>query len=303
MSNSYLYSVVLDLRATSAASIPATMGHQTHALFLDLISQIDSALATRVHEEPGYRPFTVSLLEGVPPQGGRVTLQPGQSCRLRVTLLDGGALWQCLHKRFLTAQPILLRLGEASLKVDRLLSHPVDDPTGWAGYIVWQTVAATEARRSITLRFASPTAFSMGKRQFVLFPEPELVWHSLVRVWNTYAPGVLHIEKEALREFIRSQVMVSDSSLHITTLRYPTHPQKGFVGTCRYRVRGEGKEAAQLAALAEFARYAGVGSKTTMGMGQVRAVDQNAEKQNTGGKELARSLPHRTVGARATALA
>jgi CRISPR-associated endoribonuclease Cas6 len=275
MSNNYLYSVVLDLHAVKAASIPATMGHQTHALFLDLISQVDPALAMRGHEEPGYRPFTVSLLEGVPSQDNRVALQPGQSCHLRVTLLDGGALWDCLHKRFLTTQPILLRLGEASLKVDRMLSHPADDSTGWAGYVDWQTVAATEARRSITLRFASPTAFSMGKRQFVLFPEPDLVWYSLVRVWNTYAPEVLQIEKEALQKFIKSRVMVSDSSLHITTLHYPTHPQKGFVGTCRYRVRGEGKEAAQLAALAEFARYAGVGSKTTMGMGQVRAEDSN----------------------------
>lgn len=274
MSNSYLYSVVLDLHAVNATTIAATMGHQTHALFLDLISQVDSALATRVHEEPGYRPFTVSLLEGARPQGNRVALQPGQSCQLRVTLLDGGALWQCLHKRFLTAQPILLRLGEASLKVNRMLSHPADDPAGWAGYTDWQTIAATEARRSITLRFASPTAFSLGKRRFALIPDPVLVWDSLLRVWNSYTPEVLRIEKDALRDFVKQQVVISDSHIHTTTLSFPTHPQKGFVGTCSYLVQQhERKEANQLAALAEFARYAGMGSKTTMGMGQVRVLD------------------------------
>lgn len=279
MQTSYLHSIMLELGAQSAATVPATTGHLAHALFLDLVKQADPALATRLHEEPGYRPFTVSPLMGGHVQHGHVALDAGQPCRLRVTLLDGGPLWQCLSGRFHQAPAITLRLSEAQFKLDRLLATPTADATGWAGYTDWQTLADLPARRAITIRFASPTAFSLGKRRFALFPEPELVWDSLLRVWNNCAPAILQIEKEAMRDFIKSHVMVSDSSLHITTLYYPTHPQKGFVGTCCYRVRAKGKEAAQLAALAEFARYAGVGSKTTMGMGQVRAEGNQVENR------------------------
>ena len=60
----FLYSVVLELSAANTATIPATMGHLAHGLFLDLVKQVDSALSARLHDEPGYRPFTVSPLSG-----------------------------------------------------------------------------------------------------------------------------------------------------------------------------------------------------------------------------------------------
>lgn len=272
MSMNYLYSVVLELHAVNAATIPATMGHQAHALFLNLIKQVDPALSARLHEEPGYRPFTVSSLDGVRVQDDGISLQPGQACRLRVTLLDGGQLWQCLSMYFLETPSITLRPGEAELQVSRMLSTPSADPTGWAGFIDWQTLATTPARHSITMRFASPTAFSLGDRRFALFPEPILLWDSLMRVWNTYAPEILHVDKAALRDFITQNVAVTDYTLHTSTLHYPKYRQKGFVGTCSYLIQ-DGEHAAQLTVLAEFARYSGVGYKTTMGMGQVRVED------------------------------
>src|SRR5689334_21398352 len=69
MTNAYIHSVVLELQATNTAALSATMGHQAHALFLNLIKQVDPALAERLHDEPNYRPFTVSPLSGVPVQG------------------------------------------------------------------------------------------------------------------------------------------------------------------------------------------------------------------------------------------
>ena len=275
-----LYSVVLELSAANTATIPATTGHLAHGLFLDLIKQVDPDLSSRLHDEPGYRPFTVSPLGGAKVQGDSISLQPGQACRLRVTLLDGGQLWQNLSRCFLEVQPIILRLGAAEFKLNRMLSTPTADATGWAGFTDWQTLAMTRARSTISIHFASPTAFSMGDRQFTLFPEPTLLWDSLLRVWNSYAPHILQIDKTALRAFIPHHVVVSDYTLHTATLHFPKYVQKGFVGTCSYLVRQEGKEAAQLSVLAEFARYAGVGYKTTMGMGQVRAQDIQAEEGN-----------------------
>jgi len=266
----YLYSVVLELSATNTATIPATMGHQAHALFLNMIRQVDPDLSARLHEEPGYRPFTVSPLSGGQIQGKNISLQAGQACRLRITLLDGGKLWQCLSTSFLEAGPITLRLDAAEFVLHRMLSTPSADTTGWAGFTDWQTLSATPARRSITLHFASPTSFNVGDRHFALFPQSIFVWDSLMRVWNTYAPPVLQLDKATLRDFITEKVVVNDYNLHTSTLHFPAHPQKGFTGTCNYLMRGEGECTGRVAVLAEFARYAGVGYKTTMGMGQVR---------------------------------
>jgi len=274
MNTRYLHSVMLELQAEHAATLPATMGHLAHALFLKLISQVDPALSTRLHEEQGYRPFTVSPLLGGLGQGKSIRLQTGQRYRLRVTLLDGGQLWQRLSARVRERDALQLYLGTATFLLDRMLATPTLDPSGWAGFTDWQTLAATPARRFITMHFASPTAFSLGKRHFALFPDPVLVWDSLLRVWTSYAPEALRIEKGALRDFVKRNVMISDACVRTTTLYFPTHPQKGFVGTCSYHVQQpEREEANQLAALAEFARYAGIGSKTTMGMGQVRVMD------------------------------
>jgi CRISPR-associated endoribonuclease Cas6 len=268
MHSKFLYSLILELTANNATTLPISTGHQTHALFLNIIAQVDPALAARLHNEAGYRPFTVSSLRGPTEQGKNLLLRPGQLCRLRVTLLDGGPLWQALCTCFLEGRLTTVTLDTAELTLRRLLSTPTVDPTGWAASTDWQTMAATAASNSITIRFASPTAFSLGDRRFALFPEPRLVWDSLIRSWNFYAPEVLRLDKVELRAFVANHVVVEDYHLHIETRRFPTYSQKGFVGTCTYHVKAKDSYAPQVAALAEFARYSGVGYKTTMGMGQ-----------------------------------
>jgi hypothetical protein len=109
-------------------------------------------------------------------------------------------------------------------------SAPTADDKGWAGNSDWQTFAAASPRSAITMRFASPCAFSIGDRRFALFPEPIFLWDSLVRNWNRYTPSVLHIEKVALRDFVTQQVMVNDYDLHTARAVFAIHTQKGFMG-------------------------------------------------------------------------
>ncbi len=285
-----LYSIILELCAVNTIAIPAHRGDHTHALFLDLVRQVDVELSSRLHDEPEYRPFTVSVLHGVRVSEGVQLLQAGQVYRLRLTLLDGGGLWQRLSAHFLEASALTLRLDKAQLQLTRVISTPTADATGWAGYADWQTLAATLPRNFITMHFASPCAFSMGDRRFALFPEPLLLWDSLVRSWNRYAPAVLQIDKVALRDFVTQQVMVSDYELHTARAVFATHAQKGFIGSCTYQVKFNKDCAPQVAALAEFARYAGVGSKTTNGMGQARiekTEDKSCEQNKVAAREIA----------------
>jgi CRISPR-associated endoribonuclease Cas6 len=278
MHGTRLYSVLLELQAQDEAYLPATMGHQIHAMFLQLVARANPALSVRIHDEPGYRPFTLSPLFAAASCGNSVALSPGQTYHVRVTLLDGGKLWDYLSTLLLETGPLEIRLGGASFTITRLLSTSVADTTGWAERTTWEELVATPMRHSITLSFASPTAFNISGKYFALFPEPPLVWESLVRSWNSYAPDPLKIEKQALQDLLRHKVTVTGCSLSTHTLHYPKYTQKGFAGTCTYALQEDGARAAQLARLAAFARFAGVGYKTTMGMGQVR-MEETDERE------------------------
>src|SRR6266576_1268800 len=54
-----LYSVVFELRVGHAVTISGSIGHLTHALFLNLIKQFDPALSASLHNLPGPKPFTI----------------------------------------------------------------------------------------------------------------------------------------------------------------------------------------------------------------------------------------------------
>jgi CRISPR-associated endoribonuclease Cas6 len=96
-----LHSIILELCAINTTAIMAHRRDHTHALFLDLVRQIDAKLSSRLHDEPEYRPFTVSVLHGARINDGMQLLQAGQMYRLRLTLLDRGGLGQRLSAHVL----------------------------------------------------------------------------------------------------------------------------------------------------------------------------------------------------------
>jgi CRISPR-associated endoribonuclease Cas6 len=277
MQEAPLYSVLLELQALHDTQVPVTMGHQVHAMFLHLVSRADRTYSDRLHNEPGYRPFTLSPLRGGTRQGQHIVLSANQTYQIRVTLLDGGYLWHCLSTLLLEHGPTPARLGDASLLFTRLLSTPGADPTGWAGRTTWQELTRLPTCLRLSLLFASPTAFNMSGNYFALVPEPPFVWESLLRTWNSYAPSSLVREKQALRDVLIRSITVTDCDLSTHTLHFPTYTQKGFTGTCTYLLREDDEQTAYLAQLAAFARFAGVGYNTTMGMGQVRLQEETRD--------------------------
>jgi len=156
------------------------------------------------------------------------------------------------------------------LQLVRLFSTSDVDPLGRASTTDWQSLAAIRAARSITFSFLSPTAFHLGDREFLLFPEALPLWESLLRVWNRYAPTNYQMEKQAVQECVAKSTAVAECNVSTQTLRNPKYIQKGFAGTCTYSIEAEVKDAQSLAVLAAFAPYSGIGYKTTMAMGQVR---------------------------------
>jgi len=261
-----VFSVNFDLRPIKDATIPVSMGTKSHASFLNLVGRFNPSLMARLHDEPGYRPYTVSPLYGGRVSGERMTLSRAQLCHLRVTMLDGGALWSALQTYFREAGSIYIHLDDADFQLVRMFITPTADSSGWSGSADWQTLVTLPAQSTITMYFATATAFSMGEHRFCLFPIPNLVWESLLHIWNRYEQESYTIKRRGLRESLLKTVQVTHCTLRSKTLHVPTYTQKGFIERCRYTFRATDGLTSLLTTLAAF--YSGVGYKTTMEMGQ-----------------------------------
>lgn len=286
--NADLYSIVLTLAPTREVTVGATVGHQAHAAFLKTVEESDAALAEVLHlPNMPNRPFTVSPLLGVgPARDGRVRLAPEQEYALRFTVLYP-PIFERFMARFLKGEgrPVV-RLGQALLLIKEILVTPGSHP--WAGYNSWAQLAAqAQPEDEITLEFASPTAFGFGQKAWgkkaVVLPDPGLVFGSLIRSWNSLAPLPLQVDKDALAVYLDEHVVVKRiERLETRILEFKRAPQVGFVGRISYGLMAEDADCGQsdyarraLNALADFAFYAGVGMKTTMGMGQCRRMNND----------------------------
>jgi CRISPR-associated endoribonuclease Cas6 len=275
-----IYSMAIQLSPTRAGTIRATMGHQAHAAFLRAVKEADAALAEVLHHPILHqRPFTVSPLMGVESaHDGLVTVHPEETYTLRFTvLLDD--IFQQFMGRFLRGNRPVLRLGRVLFLIREILATPEGSP--WSGYTSFAELAtaAEEASPLLTLSFHSPTAFSFGQRswgkQIHVLPDPRLVFSSLARTWRAFAPPGLSLDPREVEHYADENVVIQRlEGLETRMLHFGRHPQVGFVGRVTYRLMDKGEGAAawrrRLHALAGFAFYAGVGYKTTMGMGQCK---------------------------------
>ncbi|MBI4673601.1 MAG: CRISPR-associated endoribonuclease Cas6 [Chloroflexi bacterium] len=279
-----LTSTQIYLHALAPGELPNTTGQFGHAAFLRLVETVAPDLSAALHENNGRQPFTVSPLHV--PQRARVNshlqLNEGASCSMRFTILEGDTavaptLYASFQAAFLSPwNEAIIRLGQIRFAVREVVTTPRAD--NWTGFTSFAELWERASReRFITLRFYSPTALSMGQapgkpKRFELFPQPWLVFDSLCRKWNAFADMPL-AEPNALHAWIDEHVIVADHAVNTTTLYFEKFAQKGFIGQVTYEISSDDADMVRgLNALADFALYAGVGYKTTWGMGQARRV-------------------------------
>ena len=199
-------------------------------------------------------------------------MKAGQACWLRVTLA-GEELFGVFVRRFLQGgtQPTI-RLGQVELGVSEVLTSPGSHP--WAGYTtVDDLLANARPRDTITLEIASPTSFSLGDNRVEVMPRPELIFGTLHKKWASWCGQDLSLPLN--REWLREYALVSDWRMQSRMLRYGPQAQIGSEGQVTFRLFEAEREARTLLnILADFAFYAGIGRKTTQGMGQVRRIER-----------------------------
>lgn len=293
-----LFSILLRLHPSEPGRVSPGSGSQVHAAFLDIVRQNDPALAEQLHEPDQRRPFTVSLLQGFNhlsqaqlaeaiSQGRQVPVLPGQVYWLRFTMLDAAIFGPFVRHFLMRSQEAQIRIGDAQFQISRIIGapEPHNIAQSWAAYSTFGELRAhSTLLPGYQFEFATPTAFSLGQKswgkQMNLFPEPALVFGSLARQWDNFAPPPLKMSASALspRDFAtwcEDALIVNRYQLETRTLHSKKFGNIGFQGKIGYDMKGnqQSPEAHWLTPLARFAIFSGVGYKTTMGMGQLRCTN------------------------------
>lgn len=273
-----LYSSVLVLHALHDGALQPTQGHHALAAFYNLVEQVDPVLSAALHDADARKPFTLSQLNGLPAmRNGEVCLRAGHECWLRVTLA-GDVMFETFIRHFMygpstsSGQALrpTIRLGEMQFGISAVFTSLGSHP--WAGYTTAEELlCAARPDTQIALEFASPFSFSLGDGRFELMPRPELLFGGLARKWAQWCATPLPI---ALDEtWLSRHVLVREWRIESRALRYARQVQVGSIGKLTFELfDADVPTACTLNALADFAFYAGIGRKTTQGMGQVRRM-------------------------------
>ena len=269
------YATVCRLIAKNDGELPANVGKAAHATFLTLVHSVDTDLSERLHTHQGRQPFTVSPLMGSNIKPGRTTyIKAGREVYLRFTLLDA-AMFQVVAQHLLQGGSLpSIRLGPVHFSIVQAMTTLGSHPR--AGYASASNMLENWQQRptpdTLTLRFLTPTAITRKSlpnkpKQFWQYPEPTALWHNLRRQWGQRGgddPG------KPYDDWVENNIAVIKHNLHTQLWHFGRYDQVGFVGQATFKCMSKDEEARQLwHALADFGFYAGVGYKTTMGMGQV----------------------------------
>ncbi len=304
---SRLYAFLLKLRPLQTGTLMPFNGELVHGAFLRWLRVAAPEVATWLHNGNKRRLFTCSSLQWPLPfqrmmqaerENTHMPLDPQKVYTLRLTLLLGD-LFPIFHRALMdshtsdqTAAPPFMQIGKQLFLLEEvvLLPHTSTDWTNFVTFtqLVEQAQAATPKETSkLVLEFASLTTFSRGSAKTgygshqVMLPLPQFVFQNLARRWEDIAPPELAhiIEKERIEQYLLEDgAIILDYDLKAHHVKFTTHIQRGFVGTCTYQLRGSDAASAatpltlrqQLLLLAQMGFYSGVGYKTAMGLGQMR---------------------------------
>ncbi len=305
-SSARLYALLLKLRPLERGTLMPFSGELVHAAFLDWVRVAAPDVAEWLHEGNKLRLFTCSSLGfPLPPtrmreaerENTHLPLDPTKTYTVRITLLRGELfplLYQALLRFDTSKQDItqpFMRLGKQGFALEEVSTT---DTSGWTGFTSYtdliEQAKTYKGSGSLQMAFASLTAFSWTNKQYGNYyanmPLPQYIFPMSAKRWQMVAPPALAsvVQPEKIEQYVRDDGMViSEYNLHSHIVTFPRHPQRGFVGTCRYLLRRAEHETTevendqlsvqqQVMLLAHFAFYSGIGYKTAMGMGQVRVL-------------------------------
>lgn len=245
-------------RCLVAGDFPGSGGEQLHGWLFDIMREHDEVLAGELHGAIA-KPFTISGLRGgvERPDGDREVVT-GDECSFSITSLSQQVydVLQLVCRLFPGRE-----FGLGSARFIGLEATEKEDARA-----TYDSLALNQRPSKLVVVFRTPTSFRRQGEQ-VLFPLPGLVFGSLASRWNAFAPWALPSDRFAEFELLR----VSRYELRTSVVKFSRFVLLGFVGRITYTLPRDmpAPIVVMIAALGRYAPYAGVGYRTTMGMGGV----------------------------------
>lgn len=259
-----LYSVIVKVKSEKPIEANMASGKQVHGLFFRIMKELSPGMGDKLHsEEQKVQPFTVSTLN----------MESANSGWFRFTLFSNEMFDNIMD--FLSGKrQKSIRIAESDFIITDFIFHD-SEVANFATYD--QLLKSAPLSHKIRLRFISATSFR-HKGKNVPHPLPTLVFRSLLTKWNEFSP--FRFDEEHFLTASEENVVTSRYKLQTRILDFNEYKIIGFTGSCEYTILSIAEELflKQINTLADFAFYAGVGYKTTMGMGQTMRIDSNGRR-------------------------
>ena len=121
---------------------------------------------------------------------------------------------------------------------------------------------------NFSLTFLTPTAFK-SRGRYVIYPDMRLIYQNLMLRYGEVVDGGGGMDDDALSE-LATNTHITGYSLHSTGFHLEGVKVPSFIGNLRFRIFGTETMARYARLLLRFGEFAGIGIKTSMGMGAVK---------------------------------
>jgi CRISPR-associated endoribonuclease Cas6 len=270
-----LAAAIVTLRPTTSFNVPHWTGHEFRLWFLSLVQRYDPDLATEQQKEDRPRAYTISSLLGLPRfRRDQPVVRPEYTYAVRLTTLQPPLTDLFLEKILptISGNEIAFENGRFSIEYVTISGdhHALTGTSTIEEILREKTLSTDPLPKQIGLRFESPTSFK-SKGLLIPFPLPDLVFGSLIDRWNALNAVKLHPET---RRFAAECIAVNRHRIETiyTTCKTDIGYNNviGFWGFCRYTVVNRDRYWMGLIhTLATYGFYAGVGIRTTTGLGRI----------------------------------
>lgn len=256
--------------AEKSVKMPAFTGYLARGLALNILNRIDPALSQDLHEPNALKPYSVTPLyfRSTKKHADGYQLDPSTPCILKVRFLDDKIAKSALD--FFSSNESLM-IYDTHFKVASLTIRTED-------------FSKVQDAKRFRLLFDTPTHLSkIGSKFDQLFPEPNVVFPHLMRVWDACMPGKFGKETHGKYKGWTEKCMTV-SGYDLRTLTVTGKSMKiGFVGWCAYKI-DEGQDDSGFSLitnkLAKFAEFSNVGMERTGGFG-VTSYSQSLYRRMT----------------------
>ncbi len=232
-----------------------------HGFFFNLIPK---KLAEELHRPSRYKPFCLWSKDIFDPQG------PYEELTVTISFLKDEYFPQILAE--LLEDKKNLFLGPYGVRLQKFEGRLIKNDQ----YLSYEELRQIKPKPYFYFYFQTPVSFKKGDIDYPL-PDPELVFKSLIKKWNYFAPFRVEVDlKKALEE--KLCVIFAGIRTHNIRLSLGTGVT-GFTGKVIFYGKNlTEEELLWLNILGIFSNFTGVGRKTTMSLGMTKFEARDREE-------------------------